>query len=207
MTQKPVFMEGIFTLRNLRSMGTAAIIEMAIAFGVAGILLWQQLRPIETPQLPPAHPIDFPETPSVLPHTVPTSPQPQTQQLSEVPSVPTDIPGPNVQPLLPPQVPAQPPQTSAGLVAEFGARMLRAINDQKVYPKASLLKGETGETVVSFDYVDGAVSNIRVDRSSGFHDLDAAAVEAVQRAVLPPKPAELTALDHFVFQLEFSLGN
>src|SRR5215469_3731457 len=158
MTQKPVFMEEIFTLRNLRSMGTAAIIEIVIAFGVAGILLWQQLRPIAAPPPQPVHPVDFPETPPVLPHTVPTTPQPQAPQLSEVPSVPESIPSPTavpMQPPLPPQTSVQSSQPSMSLAAEFSTRMLRAINDQKVYPKVSLLKGETGETVVSFDYVDG----------------------------------------------------
>ncbi len=70
----------------------------------------------------------------------------------------------------------------------------------------SLLKGETGETVVSFDYMDGVVSNIHVDRSSGSRELDQAAVQAVQKAVLPPKPAELAGVSHFVFHLEFALG-
>ena len=211
MTQKPVFMEGIFTLRNLRSMGTAAIIEIVIAFGVGGILLWQQLRPTAVQPPPEPHPIvDFSPPIPMLPHVVPTPEAPKAPQLSEVPAVQQAIPSPTAQPLqppLPPQTAGQPSQASADLVTEFGAGMLRAINDQKVYPKAALLKGETGEAVVSFDYVDGVVSNIHVDRSSGFHDLDAAAVQAVQKAALPAKPAELVNLTHFVFHLEFGLGN
>jgi protein TonB len=75
-----------------------------------------------------------------------------------------------------------------------------------VYPKVALLQGTTGETVVSFDYVDGMISNIRVDKSSGSHELDNAAVQAVQKAALPPKPTELASLDHFVFHLVFNVG-
>jgi len=37
--QKSVFVEGLFTLRNLRSAGTAAVIEAAIALAVTGILV------------------------------------------------------------------------------------------------------------------------------------------------------------------------
>jgi len=96
---------------------------------------------------------------------------------------------------------------SQSLVSAFSAGMLRAINDQKVYPRASLLKGETGRAVISFDYADGVVSGIHVDRSSGSHALDAAAVQAVQKAVLPPKPVELAGLRHFVFTLVFELGD
>lgn len=209
MTQKPVFLEGIFTLSNLRSMGAAAIIEMVIACGVAGVLLWQQLRPIAAPPPLPPHIIEFPTTPPVLSRTVPMTRQPQTPRLSEVPAVPELIPSPTavpLQPPSPPQIAGQPSQAPADAMSEFSAGMLRAINDRKVYPKAALLKGETGETVVSFDYVGGAVSNIHVDKSSGFHDLDAAAVQAVQRAVLPPKPAELVNVIRFVFHLEFDLG-
>ena len=41
---------------------------------------------------------------------------------------------------------------------------------------------------------------------SGSHEPDQATMQAVQRAVLPPKPAELSGLDHFVFTLTFDLG-
>jgi protein TonB len=207
-TQKPVFLEGIFTLRNVRSMGAAALIEILIVLGVAGVLLWQRLQPpVEQPRLPIIDPApDVPQVP-LRPRTVPRPDQPQTPHLSEVPSVPTAIPGPGVQPVEPPQAPLLPlPQPPAELVNAFAARMLRAIEARKVYPGAALLKGETGETVVSFDYVDGVVGQVRVERSSGFHDLDQAAVDAVKQATLPAKPPELAGLTHFEFHLVFDLG-
>lgn len=206
MTQKPVFIEGIFTLRNLRSMGTAAILEILIASGVAAILLWQQLRPEVAPLPKPPPVVEFHDPVPVLPRTDPALPrQPEAQHLSEVPPIQESVPSPTAQPVQP-LPPLQRFQPSTDLAAEFAGRMLQAINDQKVYPKAPLLQGITGETVVSFDYLDGVASNIHVDRSSGSHELDAAAVEAVQRAVLPSKPAELAGLTHFIFHLEFSLN-
>lgn len=209
MTQKPVFSEGLFTLRNLRSVGAAAIIEILIAAGIGGILIWHELRPpVTQPISIDPMPIPDPVQPPVPRHLqVPEPQQPQVQPLTEVPPVRTDIPTPTtqpLQPLLPPSGPAQ--QPSADAANEFGARVLRAINAQKIYPKVEMMKGDTGETVVSFDYVDGVVSGIHVDKSSGFYELDKAAMDAVQRAVLPEKPAELAGLKHFVFTLAFDLG-
>lgn len=210
MTQKPVFLEGLFTLRNLRSMGAAAVLEVLIAAGVAGILIWQQVRDV-TEQRPVPKPIIDIQGPPPLPHLtpVPQSP-PQAQPLHEVQPVPAEVPTPMTQPVSPPQpplLPAQHPPLASDLVSEFSASMLCAINAQKVYPKAPLLQGVSGETVVSFDYVNGVVSNIRVDRSSGSRELDRAAVQAVQRATLPPEPAELVGLNHFEFTLVFDLAN
>lgn len=206
MTQKSVFLEGVFTLRNLRSMGTAAIIEILLASGIAGILIWQQVRPVS--EVPPVvKPIvDLPQQTPPLQHSTPVMQQPQSEPLYQVPSVPARIPSQASEPLQPPSMPAQPIQPPQDLAAEFSTMMLRAINDQKVYPKVALLKGDTGEAVVSFDYIDGVVSNIHVDQSSGSRELDQAAVQAVQKAVLPPKPAELAGLRHFVFRLAFHLG-
>ena len=208
MTQKPVFMDEIFTLRNLRSMGAAAVVEILLALGLAAVLVWQQMHPA-APPAPIGDPISV-ITPEPVPqhHTVrvPQPQRPQVQPFSEVPSIPTPLPAPAMEPVQAPQVPAQsqPPQ---GLINDFGARMRRAINEQKQYPKGPLLKGETGQTVVSFDYAEGVVSNIRVDQPSGTQALDDAAVEAVEKATLPAKPAELANLTHFVVILTFDIGD
>lgn len=213
-TLKPVFQEGIFTLRNLRSMGAAAIIELAIALGVAAILLWQQLRPIA---VPPPRPISDPisihdQQPPPLPRAtqVPEQQPPQAPQLSEVPAVPVAVPTPNTLPMLPlspPPVPNTGRSAPSDVVAEFEAGMKRAIDSAKVYPKEPLIKGVTGTATVSFDYVGGVVSNIRVDHSSGDRRLDEAAMQAVQNATLPPKPAELAGTGHFVILVDFSLDD
>ena len=214
MAQKYVFSEGLFTAQKLRSLGAAAILEVSIAFGLAGILIWQQLHPSPPPppvitpgiEIPP----NPPPPPPPPPHNVPTPQPPQPQPLSEVPPIPTPIPTPNsvpVQPPSPPPIPTSKPVNQDTIMAEFSASMLAAINAAKVYPKEAILAGETGEVVVSFDYVNGVVSNIKVDRGSGSRALDRAAMTAVQKAQLPAKPAELAGIAHFVFHVAFDLGN
>ena len=213
MAQKYVFSEGIFTLRNLRSLGAAAILEVAIAVGLAGILIWQQLHP--TPPPPPVSvasveiPPNPPPPPPPPPHNVPTPQPPQPQPLSEVPPVPTPIPTPNavpVQPPSPPPIPTSKPVNQDTLMAEFAASMRAAIDAQKTFPKEALLAGESGTATISFDYVNGVVSNIKVERSSGSRALDRAAMQAVQKAAMPPKPAELAGISHFSIPVDFNLN-
>lgn len=68
----------------------------------------------------------------------------------------------------------------------------RAIDYRKVYPKDPIIKGDTGNTTVDFDYLDGKANNIAMTGSSKNRDLDKAAVGAVTRAVLPPAPMTYT---------------
>ena len=207
MTQKAVFSEGIFTLRNLRSMGVAAAVEILLALGIATILVWQQMHPVAQPaSIVDSTSVLVPQLPQQLPHRrpVPQPQRPQVQPFSEVPSIPTPVPLPTAQPVAAPPTPIL--QSRSPVVDDFASRMVRAINAQKEYPKGPLLKGVAGQTVVSFDYADGVVSNIQVDKSSGSAELDAAAMQAVQRAALPPKPVELSNLTHFVVILTFDFN-
>ncbi len=213
MAEKYVFSEGLFTLKNLRSLGAAAILEVAIAVGVAGILIWQQLHPAPPP--PPIQsasleiPPNPPPPPPPPPRNVPTPQPPQPQPLSEVPPIPTPIPTPNavpVQPPSPPPIPTSRPPNQDSIMAEFQASMRAAIDAAKVYPKEAVMAGETGTVTVSFDYVNGVVSNIHVDRSSGSRAIDKSAMQAVQKAAMPPKPAELAGVGHFVILVNYSLG-
>ena len=211
MTQKPVFLERTFTLRNLRSMGAAAIIEVLLASGIAAILIWQGLRPGVTPPPVISDPISIldQQPPPVLhPTQAPEQQVPQSPQLDEVQPVPVTIPTQStlpVHPLSPPVLDGR--SAPADILAEFEAGMKRAIDAAKVYPKLPLLKGITGTATISFDYVGGVVSNIRVDQSSGDRALDEAAMQAVQKAALPPKPAELVGTGHFVILVDFSVGD
>ena len=214
MAQKYVFSEGLFTLQKLRSLGAAAILEVAIGAGLAGILIYEQLHP--TPPPPPITtasvviPPNPPPPPPPPPHNVPTPQPPQPQPLSEVPPVPTPIPTPNavpVQPPSPPPVPTSKPVNQDTLMAEFQSSMKAAIDAAKVYPKEAILAGETGTVTVSFDYSNGVVSNVKVDRGSGSRPIDRSAMTAVVKAALPPKPAELVGVNHFVVVLDYTLGN
>jgi TonB family protein len=189
--------------------GAAAAVEILLALGLAAILIWQQLRTLVVIPLPTSQPIvDFQQPLPVLQrnHPVPQQ-QERTEPLHQVQPVPTDVPTPLAVPVQPPLSPIQQSQPSADVMNDFSHRMLQAINDQKVYPKLQLVKGVTGVAMISFDYVDGVVSDVHVVKSSGSHELDQAAIQAVQRAALPPKPDELRGLDHFVFTLAFDLDH
>ena len=213
MAEKYVFSEGLFTLKNLRSLGAAAIVEVLIAAALAGLLIWKSLHPEPPP--PPIQnasieiPPNPPPPPPPPPRNIPTPQPPQPQPLSEVPPIPTPIPTPNAVPVQPPQPPPI-PNTSRpapeNIAAEFAASMKQAIDAAKVYPKEAVLAGETGTVTVSFDYVNGVVSNIKVDKSSGSRAIDRSAMQAVQKAALPPKPAELAGLNHFAVVLNYTLG-
>ncbi|MGE5624148.1 MAG: energy transducer TonB [Bacillota bacterium] len=208
-----VFTESLFSLRTIRSLGAAAILEILIALGVAGILIWEQLHPAPPP--PPIQnatveiPPNPPPPPPPPPRNIPTPQPPQPQPLSEVPPIPTPIPTPNavpVQPPQPPPIPVQRPVNPDTIMNEFVASMRAAIDAAKVYPKEAILAGETGIVTVSFDYVNGVVSNIHVDKGSGSRAIDRSAMNAVQKAVMPPKPAELAGTSHFVIQVNYTLG-
>ena len=213
MAQKYVFSEGLFTARNLRSLGTAAILEIAIAVGLAGILIWQQLHPAPPPPIQSAAleiPPNPPPPPPPPPRNIPVPQPPQPQPLSEVPPIPTPVPTPNavpVQPPSPPPIPNTSKPAPENILAEFQASMKAAIDAAKVYPKEAIIAGESGAATISFDYVNGVVSNIHVDKSSGARSLDKAAILAVQKAAMPPKPAELVSITHYVLQVSFSLGD
>lgn len=211
--QQAVFTESIFSLHYIRSLGAAAVLEVAIALGVAGILIWQQLHPSPPPppitnatvEIPP----NPPPPPPPPPRNIPTPQPPQPQPLSEVPPIPSPIPLPNavpVPPPSPPPIPVQRPPSQDTIMAQFQASMKAAIDAAKVYPKEALLAGETGVSTVSFDYVNGVVSNIKVDKTSNARSLDKAAMQAVLKALMPPKPAELAGVNHFVVQIDFNLG-
>ena len=212
--RKHVFSEGLFTAQNFRSLGAAAILEICIFLGVAAILIWEQLHPVPPP--PPIQqaaleiPPNPPPPPPPPPRNVPTPEPPQPQPLSEVPPIPTPIPLPNavpVPPPSPPPIPTQrPPVNQDSLMAEFSASMKAAIDAQKVYPKEAIMAGATGNVTMSFDYVNGVVSNVHIDKSSGERSLDRSALAAVQKAQMPPKPAELAGINHFVIVISFNLG-
>src|SRR5690242_13669011 len=98
-------MEGLFTLRNIRSVGAAAVIEVLIGLGVAGILIWHQLQPVKDVLPPPIAVDPVPVLPTPVKHEVPQPQQPTTPHLSEVPAVPMPIPGPNTEPVHAPSPP------------------------------------------------------------------------------------------------------
>lgn len=75
----------------------------------------------------------------------------------------------------------------------FEARILRAVQAavDSHYPAAARMLHQRGQVQVSFDYLDGAVSNVRLVQSSGLRLLDAAALATVRDTRFPAPPPKL----------------
>ncbi len=104
---------------------------------------------------------------------------------TEVAQQPVTAPRPTYTP--PPASPA--PQTEE----TFEAKILRAVQStvNTHYPAAARMLHQHGQVQVSFDYLDGAVSNIRLLQSSGLPLLDAAALATVRDTRFPSPPPKL----------------
>ena len=104
---------------------------------------------------------------------------------TDVPQQPVAAPRPTYTP--PPAAPA--PQTEE----TFEARILRAVQAavNTHYPAAARMLHQHGQVQVSFDYLDGAISNIRLLQSSGLPLLDAAALATVRDTRFPDPPPKL----------------
>ena len=172
MAQKYVFSEGIFTARNLRSLGAAAILEIAIAFGLAGILIWQQLHPAPPP--PPisaaagGHTAESAAAPAAAAEQRPDAAAAAAAAVlggaAGADADPDAERGAGAAAVSRRRSRRRARRRQRTLMAEFQASMKAAIDAAKVYPKEAILAGEAGTTTVSFDYVNGVVSNIHVDR-------------------------------------------
>jgi hypothetical protein len=67
-----------------------------------------------------------------------------------------------------------------------------AIDNAKIYTKAALIAGATGNTTVDFEYLDGEVRDITVTESSKDKELDKASLGTVTRAHMPSVPPVYT---------------
>jgi protein TonB len=73
---------------------------------------------------------------------------------------------------------------------EYKKTLKQTVERHLRYPLAARIAGETGKPRVRFSLaVDGSIHSIVISRSSGYPDLDNAALEAVRRsAPFPPSP-------------------
>lgn len=99
-----------------------------------------------------------------------------------------------------------------GLFTAFGLTMADAIQKQKYYPKSAVLASHQGIVYVGFDYSGGGkATNVKVERSSGFADIDEAAMTAVKDATLPDITDAMKEVvkdvKHYVYPLSFTLGS
>jgi len=144
------------------------------------------VKPLEPP--PEAKP-----KPVVKPKLKP-APRPVVQH-----PVPVPIPAPAVTPsAAAPQAAAPlPPQTApqaSDALPSFRDRLAAYLARYKRYPRAAEVRGEQGVVLVAF-VLDrqGAVSDARIERSSGHKLLDEEVLDLLQRAApLPPIPPTIT---------------
>lgn len=85
------------------------------------------------------------------------------------------------------------PQAIASATSRYLSQLLQIISRQKFYPKASLLNEESGvvEVRLTLDS-NGGLLHSEIKKSSGFSNLDAAALKTLQSiSSFPPPPTEL----------------
>lgn len=190
---------------------------------------------LDTEAAPDAEPeTSVPDAPAptsaVVPTARPAVPDPEAKQapaertaaVSAPPELPTDEPvlvrSLDVSPGEASSKDAVPSESEAGSelaagVAEglrmsYGAEIRAAIDRQKHYPPAARMRGEEGMVTLRIEVsASGALSEASISAPSGNNALDAAALDAAQRAApFPAAPAEL-AEDRFSFVIpvRFSL--
>jgi protein TonB len=77
--------------------------------------------------------------------------------------------------------------TSTAAFASDAPALLDAKNCKAEYPKASLINEEQGDVTMSFLVAaDGKVVDSKIDKSSGFKNLDKAAIKALSACKFKP---------------------
>ena len=137
-------------------------------------------KPVAKPR-PQPKPLPKPK-PHHVHHRLPPKPRPVARPV--VPVKP--VAQPPVAPRAAPVVAASP-----AAMALFEGQVKAAVRAAVRYPPAARLFHRQGQARVAFDYLDGRVSAVRLDHSSGYPLLDRAALVAVRSAAYPPPLAPL----------------
>jgi len=101
------------------------------------------------------------------------------------------------------------PQAIDDAVSRYLSQVLQIISRQKFYPKASLLNEESGtvETRLTLD-AGGALVRAEVKKSSGFPNLDAAAMKTLQSiSSFPPPPSGLATPLNLIVPIRYELNS
>ncbi len=103
-------------------------------------------------------------------------------------------------------IPSPPP--SATISPDYRTVIGSWLATHKRYPEDARARGEEGRAVLRFRVSrDGRVLDATVVNSSGFADLDAAVVDMMHNAVLPPFPPSMTEPEIEVsVQIRFGLA-
>lgn len=89
----------------------------------------------------------------------------------------------------------------------FAKSLYDAINAKRFYPKEAIIHHDQGLSTISFDYMDGKISDISVFKPNVSKALDTAAMQAVSSAQPPPSPVWLTIRPlHLRIAICYSLG-
>lgn len=161
--------------------------------------------PAPRPAPPPPKPVAKPPPPRPKPvhhvvHRPPPRPQPVKAPdpapapvpLAMAPPAPDTIPAPPQPAPVPPPPPTPvPPGVNPGVEAHFHDQVRAAVQAAMRYPYAARLAHIAGRAKVSFAYLDGRVSAVKIIVSSGYDMLDDAALQAVSAAAYPSPPERL----------------
>jgi periplasmic protein TonB len=200
------------------AVGSALLLECLLLVGViwwlvgghhtvpAAVKAPMRLSLVTLPPAPPKPTPPKPTPPKPKPKPVPPPkpvhhvhhPKPQPK--------PKPVPVPVVK-KTPPPPPPQPVETVAASpdeMAQFEARVNAAVQAAVRYPPAARMLHRQGRAQVAFDYLDGAVSNVALARTSGFPMLDRAALATVRSAQYPLPLAKLRGrLLHMIVWVRF----
>jgi len=201
-----------------RHMAALVGMGMIYALGLAALLLLGVSRtvPVKAPSaltvvnlLPEASPPEAPPEEKEAPKPTPKQERPEPPRVEPieplvVPIAPVAIPLPVTAPrpsdpvtreaekAAPQTIPAAPaPQMAGNAPDSWEARILARLNSRRRYPGGSIARREQGIPYIRFVMDrDGKVLSSRLERSSGFPDLDREAVTLPKRASPLPKPPD-----------------
>ena len=176
----------------------AASLALHLLFALALITLANWVARFTPPSIEvSAIEFSFAELDSPAPPATPPPEPPQTSKLPEREALNIqDAPASNIPAAQPPNLPAaEPPPAQPPNQARIDAppRPLKAIRPE--YPKASRQRGEEGDVVVVLSInAQGHVDSASVAESSGYQELDAAAIRAANKARFSPAKRGRTAV-------------
>lgn len=167
----------------------------------------EEVKPPPPPDVPPPPPppkLAAPPPPFIPPPEVQIAqPPPQQNVIAAVSNVQPDNP---VMPA--PRAPVEAPPAPAAAPVRVAAVVDSSACTKPSYPRNSQRAGEEGTVTLAFLIgVDGSVVEGKVDKSSGFRDLDKAAVAALSLCKFKPgtvdgKPEQSRTKMQYVWKLE-----
>jgi len=210
--------------KNYTGITVVVLLHVLAAYGIAtGLgkrLVTKMMDPVETKiieEVKPPPPQDLPPPPPPPEMKAPPPPfippvevnvqQPPPQQ-NVIANTTTAKPATNELQKPAPATPAAAPAPAAATGVKVAAVVSFASCAKPEYPKSSLRNEETGTSTMSFLIgTDGRVAESKITKSSGFRDLDKAAIAALSKCTFKPgtvdgKPEQSWAPVQYVWTLD-----